>query len=272
MPGTRRASIDLPAPGGPTSSRWWAARGGNLERATRDELAAHIGEILGAARDVGIGRRRGGARQLAVTQPVGDRRESIGREHLEPLDERGFRRAGERADEARDAGSPQTLGERKCAADRAQRAVERDLADRCGTREPLAGHLVRRSEHRDRDREIHRGALLSAVGGSEARGDVAIGHLEAAVPERGHTRSRASRAEASGSPTRMKPGSPGPTSTSHSTGNASRPHRAAVRTRLSIAMTPRGRARGRGGERSVSGRGGSSVARARGPRPARVDS
>jgi len=82
------------------------------------------------------------------------------------------------------------------------------------------------------------------------------GRWKPAFRSAGQMRSRASRTEGSGSPTRMKPGRPGPTSTSHSTGKASSPHSAAVRTRLNIADAPRGR--DRGGVRATEARPGAA--------------
>jgi hypothetical protein len=51
---SRRASIVLPAPGGPHISRLWPPAARDLERAARRELAAHVGEV-----GVVIGQRTG---------------------------------------------------------------------------------------------------------------------------------------------------------------------------------------------------------------------
>ena len=44
-PSRRRASIVLPEPGGPTSSRWWRAGGRHLERLAGHRLAPDLGQV-----------------------------------------------------------------------------------------------------------------------------------------------------------------------------------------------------------------------------------
>ena len=89
--------------------------------------------------------------------------------------DRDRRHTGERRLASRVGGAQQTLGtEPPCAlgdgedaADPAQPAVERELADRSGALERAARKLLRRGEQRKRDREVEAGALLAQLGRRE---------------------------------------------------------------------------------------------------------
>ena len=68
--------------------------------------------------------------------------------------------------------------DRERAADRAQPPVERELADRRVALELVARHLLRRREHRERDRQVEAGALLPQLRGGEADDDAPSRELE----------------------------------------------------------------------------------------------
>ncbi len=67
-PGSRRASIVLPVPGGPASRRLWRSCGCDLERAPAALLPTYVGEIR-------MRRRRAGLRSTARTEAARSRRE-----------------------------------------------------------------------------------------------------------------------------------------------------------------------------------------------------
>ena len=89
-------------PGGPHSSRWWRARGGDRQRLDRRGMAAHVAEI---------GRRHASAacapRTAAGADLAAQRRREPGEvrdaEHLEPVDERRLARRARAARRARPA-------------------------------------------------------------------------------------------------------------------------------------------------------------------------
>ena len=71
MPASRAASIDLPAPGGPTIKQVMAAGGGDLERALGAFLALDVLEI--DQRAAGLADLRLRARQhLGATEVIGE--------------------------------------------------------------------------------------------------------------------------------------------------------------------------------------------------------
>ena len=91
--GRRRASIVLPTPGGPESSRLCAAGGGDGQRLDDVGVAADVGEVEVARGErehvlVAVGRRRA----LAAAEDLGHLREAAGPEHVQPIDERGLER------------------------------------------------------------------------------------------------------------------------------------------------------------------------------------
>src|SRR6185437_9447076 len=64
------------------------------------------------------------------------------------------------------------------AADPAQAAVERELADRSRSFERAARQLLRRREERERDRQVEAGALLAQLGRCEVDRDASLGELQ----------------------------------------------------------------------------------------------
>ena len=85
--------------------------------------------------------------------------------------ERGLRAGLVRADQPLEAGTPRALRDREHAAHAAHAPVERELAARRVLLEPSRRNLARRSEQRERDREVEAGALLAKLGRREIDGD-----------------------------------------------------------------------------------------------------
>ncbi len=70
MPGSRRASIVLPAPGGPGQEQVMAARRRDLRGPARDELAAHVREVRRRARGRGVTDRAAHGSEIALAEKV----------------------------------------------------------------------------------------------------------------------------------------------------------------------------------------------------------
>ena len=131
MPGTRRAIIVLPAPGGPTSSRLCppAAAISSARRASScpRTSARSGGDRRGRgwrARTDGGGRDAAGIVQRA--DRLGERRHG---EHVEAGDDRRFARVGAGSSMPAHAVAPRGGGNRQHAARRVNRSVERQLAE-----------------------------------------------------------------------------------------------------------------------------------------------
>ena len=161
-----------------------APGGGDLEGAARHDLTAHLGKVALAPR-VGIGRRGGLARQFRAAQPAHRLGQCRHRMDGEALDQRGLgcRRGG--AQQRGGPGAPRCLRERQGAAHAAQRAVERQLAERGHALESGARRLIGRDQDAERHREVGGRTLLAAVGGGEVHRDAAVGKLEAGVAQSG---------------------------------------------------------------------------------------
>ena len=213
MPGIRRASIVFPDPGGPFEEQVVAARGRDLERAPREVLAAHVGEVgTGGVRGAGgrdaprLGRGRDDAardveRLRHVRDPV-DRRalddQRLGRRS--PPDRRGRSRAASRAPPRRASRRPaaprprarprrgrSATGSRARVEPEQQRARRRSRAARSSVR-PTFLQVRRREVDHHRRPELEIRSLT--IGASALR-----------------IRSTPSRTAASGSPiTRRLPG------------------------------------------------------------------
>ena len=139
---------------------------GDLERAARQELAAHIGEIGRAARRCTQRRWATGraARAAGIVQRldrVGERRDGV---DVQARHDRGFAGVRRREQNRREAFALRRRGDRQHAARRMDRPVERQLAeqDAVGDFAPLDDAL--RREDAERDRQIERGAGLPHVG------------------------------------------------------------------------------------------------------------
>ena len=176
IPGSRRASIVLPIPGGPARSRLWppaAAISSTRLARSWPRTSPRSGTSAGAT-----GRARLGRGRIALAAEVRDRLDEVLDRHGLDAGERDLGSRLGRADEAPGAVPPRALGRGERARHRAQTPVERELADRCVPGERARRQLTRGGEHRQRDREVEPRSLLAQVGGREVDGDPAQRPLE----------------------------------------------------------------------------------------------
>ena len=109
---------------------------------------------------------------------VGDRLGQVGDGDGPHAGEGRLRRRLGRADEALDAEPARAFRDREHAANAAQPAVERKLADRCVPAQLRLRDLPRRGEHGERDRQVVAGAFLPQSGRREVDGDAPARKLE----------------------------------------------------------------------------------------------
>ena len=136
---------------------------GELERATATLLTANVGEIRQRhAVDRHVVRRRG--RELLLATQVGDGLGQVAdADRLDARERRLVRRLCG-AEDALEARTSRTLGGRDRPRDGSDPPVEAELTDAGVLGEPIARELLRRREHRQRDREIESGSLLPERG------------------------------------------------------------------------------------------------------------
>ena len=160
---------------------------GNLERAPGKQLAAHIGQIPFSGRRNRRGMRRGG-REPGLIRPI-QRLDGFGqRAHetdLDAFDDARFGRILRRQQQASESQPPRRDGNRQHAANRVDRAVQRQFADDHGVVNRLAGQWAGRGEQAQRDRQVERRPGLPHVGRREVDGDAMVGEVEAGVANRG---------------------------------------------------------------------------------------
>ena len=214
----------------------------DLERAPRQRLAAHVGEVLSRA-VLGIGRRGHRARPIDPRAPTRPPRRASPPDSPRAIPRARPRGAARGTQQMTRPAAPRPLPRaRVCRAPResSRRATAR-RSPPSDSNDPVGSARSRRAGRGPPARSIDAPSLRCPAG---ARFTVTrrSGGSRPALRSAGQTRSRTSRAEGSGNPTSENPGKPGPTSTSQSTGKASRPHRAAVLTRASMDSL-------RGGER-----------------------
>ncbi len=187
MPGSRCASIVLPEPGEPTKSRLWppAAAISSARRGTSCPRTSPRSGRGAGARGGGLG-----------TAPLDDTASASPRSRATSSPRcRGAWTSHPPTTAASPAFSGGTIsrrtswrarpgGDRQDAAHRAQRSVERQLADEQRARQRRRVDHARRAEHPDGDRDVVSGAVLAQVGGRQVDGDPARRQLEAAVLQR----------------------------------------------------------------------------------------
>ncbi len=172
MVGNRAASIDLPAPGGPTIKQIVASGRGDFERALGAFLALDIGEVDGRAihfEDLRLRPRQ----HLRALEMVGELDERRRRDDFD-LGARpgGFRSAGGRAHQTFIARIGADGGGQH-AGDRRDRAVEAELAEHGKTRQRVVRDGADGGHQAERDRQIVVAAFLGQVGRREIDGDAA---------------------------------------------------------------------------------------------------
>ena len=171
IPGSRRASIVFPVPGGPPKRTLCppAAASSSARRARSCPRTSARSGAAGAG--VAVGRERRLRLQLELPAKIRDCLGEMPNRHRCDTRERGLPRGIRRAEETLDAEPARSLGDREHAADPAQPAVERELADRRRALERASRQLLRRGEQRERDGQIEAGALLAQLGRREVHGD-----------------------------------------------------------------------------------------------------
>ena len=149
------------------------ARGGQLERAPGTFLPAHVRKVGCHCRAVPVRHERRLGLQLELATEEGrGLGEMPDRDRGDPR-ESGLAGGVGRAQETLGTEPPSTLCDGEDAADPAETAVERELADRGGALERAARELLRRCEERERDREVEAGSLLAQLGGRKIDRDPA---------------------------------------------------------------------------------------------------
>ena len=145
------------------------AGSGELERTARPLLASDIGEIGRIGLGDLVGRLRRRRPQLAAQ--VRDRLAQVPDGNR--LDAAELRLAGRlgRAEDPLQARATCALRDRERTADRPHAPVERELSDSRVLGKPLGGHLPRRRQHRERDREVEARAFLAQTGRREVDRD-----------------------------------------------------------------------------------------------------
>ena len=163
-----------------------AAGRGDLERALRVRLAAHVGEIGTPSR---CGRRQRRSAAAAARAPARCA-------HTASSDARRIdasRRAPAPPRPALAAGSTNARPSRRARQRHRQRAADRRAARRSAparrrirsAASALRGNLARGGEDAERDRQVEAARLLRQVGGREVDGDLARRELELRVLQRG---------------------------------------------------------------------------------------
>src|SRR5258708_19363422 len=153
-----------------------ASRRGDLERAARLHLSAHIGEVGVLRLDA-----RGRSRILAERRLSGEMgaylEEGAGGKDPRAAREGGFSRNRLR-DHERAAVALRAEGHRERSADRPQLARQGELAGELERIEAFAWHLPGGGENADRDRQVEPAAFLGKVGGPEVHRGAARGEIE----------------------------------------------------------------------------------------------
>ncbi len=228
--GRRAASIDFPAPGGPTSARdgrrrlrpraHARARAGRLRRSypagrqgpphcpptvPRPATAARPRRPTNARRAMAGPLRRTRRRPVRAASPA----LAAGRYSSGPaVRSRGiaFRTAAVLYRTGRAACG--STCHREGAAHRAQRARQRQLPRKFTMCERLGRNLPARSENAERDGKIEAAGFLRQIGGGEVDGDATDRKVQTAVLQRSPHAFAASRTSRSGRPTIEKDGKP----------------------------------------------------------------
>ena len=194
MPGSLRASIVFPVPGGPARRRFClpAAAISSARRARSWPRTSARSGSGGASISAGGGHVLG----LELAAEIRDRLGQMGDRDRPDSCERRLRRRLGRAEKPLEAEPARSLRHAEHAPDAAQAAVERDLADRGVAAQLGLRDLPRRGEQRERDREVVAGAFLAQacrreVDGHPAAREVELGRGDAAAHARPRLRAGA---------------------------------------------------------------------------------
>ena len=160
-------------PGGPAEQDVVPARSGQLECAPGTFLPAHVRKVGCRRRAVPVRRERRLGLQLELAAQIARGLGEVPDRDRSDARKSGLARGIGRAQETLGTEPPRTLGDGEDAADPAQPAVERELADGGGALERAARKLLRGGENRERDRKVEPGSLLAQLGGREVDRDPA---------------------------------------------------------------------------------------------------
>ena len=170
IPGSRRASIVLPVPGGPARSRLWrpAAAISSARRPRRCPFtSARSGQAIWTRPFCDRWRRLG----QPVSAHVGDRLGEVVHGNGVDARQRHLARRLRGAEHELDPRAPGALGDDQRAPDRPYPAIQSQLPHRGVLPERAGRNLVRGGENGERDRQIEAGALLAQLRGRQVDGD-----------------------------------------------------------------------------------------------------
>ena len=154
-----------------------AARGSQLERSSRAFLPPHVRQVRHLGPPIAVGRRLERRRLVLAAQVSDDLGQMACRDRLDPC-QRSLGRRLDRTEQVPEPCLVRTLGGGEHAGHRSQPPVERQLADRGMTGQPVRWELPRGGEDRERDGQVESRALLSQRRRCEIHGDPAHRPLE----------------------------------------------------------------------------------------------
>ena len=185
IPGSRRASMVLPLPGGPKKSRLWppaaAISSARLAGSCPTTSERSNGGGASQARSAGRG-GRGCSRPAsqAITSA-----ELLDRHDLQPLHHRGLQPVGSGHDQRAGPDPAGLDGQREHAADGPHLAGEAELAHHVDPAEVRGDVAPLRAEQRNRDGEVEPRSLLAKVAGRQVHGHMPRRELQPHVPDGG---------------------------------------------------------------------------------------
>ena len=178
-PGSRRASIVLPAPGGPIMRRLCPPADA-ISSARRAPACPRTSPRSSPTAELGkLARARGSGERIASVEGLEQLAKRPGGVDLDPLDEGGLGRVGAGDDGPPDAVRARAEELRKDAAQRLHRALERQLAHEEHPLQCLARDHSQRRGGGGGEREVEPAAGLLHVGRGEVDDDLALAQKEA---------------------------------------------------------------------------------------------
>ena len=191
MPGRRQASIVLPTPGGPLSSRLWPPAAATISACTAAVLSAHVAQVGGRRRRragasrFGVGRAAHGTWPARRRGPRPRRRRSSTPATARPSTSAASPARAPATHEPVQPGPPRRLGDGQRALAGAHGAGQRQLAEqRRSARAVRRRHLPAGGEHAAGQREIEAGPDLAQMGRGQVGRDAPRRELEAGVEDR----------------------------------------------------------------------------------------
>ena len=164
-----------------------AARRGDLKRSLGPRMATHVGEVETVAFRIRVPAvgivtvRRDVPLAVQVLESLVERRD---RDDADAADDGGLGRVACRDEEARKAAAPAVKRHRQHAPDRADMAVEGELAEGDHVLDEPRLDDARRRQDAQRHRQVERRAFLANLRGGEVDRDAVHGEVEPRVPDR----------------------------------------------------------------------------------------